>query len=169
MFYLILRKTSKPTPITPKIDRHPVDVSPGTSPTLSASPLNTPFNRTPVRKISRPSSAEFRHDKDNGSDGSTVSSGGTTPKLSHRDLETLHSVSDDSESVSSKDPGKNNNTSAFPNLEFLREVSEGYDSMEEDTSSTKEMLLHLQSLVSSYNSQDRSTANFSLQNQYIFK
>lgn len=128
-----------------------MDVSPGTSPTLSASPLNTPLHRTPVRKISRPSSAESsRRDKDNGSDGSNVSSGGTTPRLPHRDLELLQSASD-SESVSFKDPGKtnNNNASMFPDLEFLREVTEGYDSMEEDTNSAKEMLLHLQNLVSS--------------------
>ena len=119
---------------------------------LSASPLNTPLNRTPVRKISRPSSAESsRRDKDNGSDGSNASSGSATPRLPHRDLETLQSASD-SESSSFKDLGKtnnNNNASTFPDLEFLREVTEGYDSMEEDTNSAKEMLLHLQSLVSS--------------------
>ena len=124
---------------------------------LSASPLNSPLNRTPVRKISRPSSAESsRRDKDNGSDGSNVSSGSTTPRLPHRDLEILQSASD-SESVSSKDLAKNNNNnnnaSTFPDLEFLREVTEGYDSMEEDTNSAKEMLLHLQNLVSSFRSQ----------------
>ena len=148
-FFLLCRRKGPHS--TPKIDRHPVDVSPGTSPTLSASPLDTPLNRTPVRKISRPSSAESsRRDKDNGSDGSNASSGCATPRLSHRDLETLQSASD-SESVSFKDLGKtnNNNTSTFPDLEFLREVTEGYDSMEEDTNSTKEMLLHLQNLVSS--------------------
>lgn len=127
-----------------------MDVSPGTSPILSASPLNTPLNRTPIRKTSRPSSAESsRRDKDNGSDGSNVSSGSATPRLPHRDLETLHSASD-SESVSGKDPGNNDYTSTFRDLEFLREVTEGYDSMEEDTNSAKEMLLHLQNLVSSY-------------------
>ncbi|XP_078379226.1 dixin-like isoform X2 [Oculina patagonica] len=143
-------RTSKnpPSPSTPKIDRLPVDVSPGTSPLLSSSPLNTPLNRTPIRKTSRPSSADSsRRDKDNGSDGSNVSSGHTTPRLPHRDLETLQSASD-SESASSKDPVKNNNnTSSFPDLEFLREVTEGYDSMEEDTNNAKEMLLHLQSLL----------------------
>lgn len=130
-----------------------MDASSGATPTLSASPLNSPLNRTPVRKISRPSSAESsKRDKDNGSDGSNASSGCTTPKLSHRDLEILQSASD-SESVSSKDLGKNNinnnNTSTFPDLEFLREVTEGYDSMEEDTNNAKEMLLQLQNLVSS--------------------
>lgn len=143
-----LRKKSPHS--TPKSDRHPVDVSPGTSPILSASPLNTPLNRTPVRKISRPSSAESsRRDKDNGSDGSNASSGSATPRLPHRDLETLQSASD-SESASLKDFGKannNNNASTFPDLEFLREVTEGYDSMEEDTNSAKEMLLHLQNLL----------------------
>lgn len=127
-----------------------MDVSPGTSPSLSASPLNTPLNRTPVRKTSRPSSAESsRRDKDNGSDGSNVSSGSATPRLPHRDLETLQSASD-SESLSGKDPGSNDHTSTLRDLEFLREVTEGYDSMEEDTNSAKEMLLHLQNLVSSY-------------------
>ena len=104
-----------------------------------------------MRKISRPSSAESsRRDKDNGSDGSNASSGSATPRLPHRDLETLQSASD-SESVSFKDLGRtnNNNASTFPDLEFLREVTEGYDSMEEDTNSTKEMLLHLQNLVGS--------------------
>lgn len=147
--FLLCRKKSPHS--TPKSDRHPVDVSPGTSPILSASPLNTPLNRTPVRKISRPSSAESsRRDKDNGSDGSNASSGSATPRLPHRDLETLQSASD-SESASLKDFGKanNNNASTFPDLEFLREVTEGYDSMEEDTNSAKEMLLHLQNLVGS--------------------
>lgn len=128
-----------------------MDASSGATPTLSASPLNSPLNRTPVRKISRPSSAESsKRDKDNGSDGSNASSGCTTPKLSHRDLEILQSASD-SESVCSKDLGKNNNNnnSTIPDLEFLREVTEGYDSMEEDTNNAKEILLQLQNLVSS--------------------
>lgn len=55
----------------------------------------------------------------------------------------------DSESVISfHGLGRNNNTGIFPSLEFLREVTEGYDDMEEDTSNVKEMLLHLQNLVS---------------------
>ena len=123
-----------------------------------------------MRKISRPSSAESsRRDKDNGSDGSNVSSGGTTPRLPHRDLELLQSASD-SESVSLKDLGKtinNNNASTFPDLEFLREVTEGYDSMEEDTNSAKETLLHLQNLVSSLGFHKCSKYDFSLQCQHI--
>lgn len=55
----------------------------------------------------------------------------------------------DSESVISFHAlSRNNNTGIFANLEFLREVTEGYDDMEEDTSNVKEMLLHLQNLVS---------------------
>lgn len=143
------RKTSKATtPGTPKLDHHGLDISPGTSPVLSSSPLNTPLNRTPVKKMSRPSSAESRHNKDAGSGGSNVSSGTSTPKLPQRDLDMLQSASDSESVASSVGPSKNNNRNTFPNLEFLREVTEGYDDMEEDTNSAKEMLLHLQNLVS---------------------
>ncbi|RMX39786.1 hypothetical protein pdam_00007134 [Pocillopora damicornis] len=133
-------------PVTPKTERPPIDASPGSSPLLSASPLNTPLNRTPVRKISRPSSAESRHDKDNGSDGSNVSSGATTPRLQHRDLAALQSMSD-SESILSKDLSRNSHSSTFPNLEFLQEVTEGLENMEDETNTVKETLLHLQNLL----------------------
>ena len=146
-FLLIFRKTPKNLPVTPKTERPPIDASPGSSPLLSASPLNTPLNRTPVRKISRPSSAESRHDKDNGSDGSNVSSGATTPRLQHRDLAALQSMSD-SESILSKDLSRNSYSSTFPNLEFLQEVTEGLENMEDETNTVKETLLHLQNLVS---------------------
>lgn len=141
-----LRKTPKNLPVTPKTERPPIDASPGSSPLLSASPLNTPLNRTPVRKISRPSSAESRHDKDNGSDGSNVSSGATTPRLQHRDLAALQSMSD-SESILSKDLSRNSHSSTFPNLEFLQEVTEGLENMEDETNTVKETLLHLQNLL----------------------
>ena len=144
---LIFRKTPKNLPVIPKMERPPVDASPGSSPLLSASPLNTPLNRTPIRKISRPSSAESRPDKDNGSDGSNVSSAATTPRLQHRDLAALHSMSD-SESILSKDVARNSHSSTFPNFEFLQEVTEGLENMEDETNSVKETLLHLQNLVS---------------------
>lgn len=143
-----LRKHPKAaTPGTSKSDHHGLDVSPETSLTLSSSPLNTPLNRTPVKKMSRPSSGESRRDKDAGSGGSNHSSGSSTPKLPNRDSDALQSVSDSESVASFHGPSKNNNAGTFPNLEFLREVTEGYDDMDEDTNNVKEMLLQLQNLL----------------------
>lgn len=123
-------------------------MSPSNTPILSSSPLNSPLNRTPIKKVNRQSSAEVRHDKDTGSGGSNHSSGSSTPKLPRQDSDTLQSMSDSESVISFHGLSRNNNTGIFPNLEFLREVTEGYDDMEEDTSNVKEMLLHLQNLVS---------------------
>ena len=98
--------------------------------------------------MNRQSNAEVRHDKDTGSGGSNHSSGSSTPKLPRQDSDTLQSMSDSESVISFHGLSRNNNTGIFPNLEFLREVTEGYDDMEEDTSNVKEMLLQLQNLVS---------------------
>lgn len=101
-----------------------------------------------MKKVNRPSNAEVRQDKDTGSGGSNHSSGSSTPKLPRQDSDTLQSTSDSESVISFHGLSRNNNTGIFPNLEFLREVTEGYDDMEEDTSNVKEMLLQLQNLVS---------------------
>ena len=112
------------------------------------SPLNTPLNRTPVRKTNRPASGE-RHEKDSWTDSSGHSSGHTTPRLQHRDLETLYSISD-SESSSYKASRNRKSSNNSPSVEFLHELTEGYDSMNEELCNTKEMLQHLQQLVSQH-------------------
>ena len=149
---VVLRKTSKQaTSETPRADHHHgLDVSLGNSPVLSSSPLNTPLNRTPVRKISRQSSADSHRNKDGGSGGSNASSGSSTPVLPYRDLDMLQSISDTESVASSHGPSKNNNNNALPELDFLPEVIEGYDEMEEDVNRAKEMLHHLQNLVSCF-------------------
>ena len=145
----VFRKTSKTSPlVTPKSqgDLHDLVNSPATTPTLSSSPLNTSLNKIPVRKTTYPS-AESRH-KDTNSGGSNASSGTSTPRLTHSDFDLLQSVSDSESVASSQGPNKKNSTAAFSELDFLPEVIEGYDEMEGDTNQAKEMLLHLQSLVS---------------------
>ncbi|CAH3189594.1 unnamed protein product [Porites evermanni] len=143
-----LRKQPKATtPGTPKSDHRALDISPSNTPVLSSSPLNSPLNRTPIKKVNRQSNAEVRHDKDTGSGGSNHSSGSSTPKLPRQDSDTLQSMSDSESVISLHGLSRNNNTGIFPNLEFLREVTEGYDDMEEDTSNVKEMLLQLQNLL----------------------
>lgn len=143
------RKHSKATtPGTPKSDRRGLDISPANTPILSSSPLNSPLNRTPIKKVNRSSSAEVRHDKDTGSGGSNHSSGSSTPKLPLQDSDTVQSMSDSESVISFHGLSRNNNTGIFPNIEFLRELTEGYDDMEEDAGNVKEMLVQLQSLVS---------------------
>ena len=93
------------------------------------------------------SSAESRH-KDANSGGSNVSSGTSTPRLPHSDFDLLQSVSDSESVASSQGPNKKNSTTTFSELDFLPEVIEGYDEMEGDMNQAKEMLLHLQNLVS---------------------
>lgn len=127
-----------------------MDHSPVSSPLLSSSPLNSPLNRTPVRKTNH-SSVEPRHSKDANSGGSNTSSGSSTPRLPRVDLDTLYSASDSESVTSSQGIGtckKQSSVPTFPDLDFLSEVVEGYDDMEEDTNKAKEMLVHLQNLVS---------------------
>lgn len=147
----ISRKAPKiVTPETPKLqeDNNNLDSTPSISgsPLQSSSPLNTPVVQTPVRKMTFAS--EPRHSKDPNSGGSNASSGRSTPRLPHRDLDMLQSVSDTESVASSHSVKKKTSSSAIPDLNFLPEVIEGYDDMEEEVNATKDMLLHLQTLVS---------------------
>lgn len=150
-FTCISRKSPKiVTPETPKLqeDHYKLVSTPsiGSSPLQSSSSLNTPLGQTPVKKMTFPS--EPHHSKDPNSGGSNASSGRSTPRLPYRDLDMLQSISDTESIAPSHSAKKKASSSTIPDLNFLPEVIEGYDDMEEEMNTTKDMLLHLQTLVS---------------------
>lgn len=143
-----LRKTTKAvTPGTPKLheDLRKYDSSPGSSPLRPSSPLNTPLNGTPVKKMNFP--PELRLSRDPNSGGSNASSGTSTPRLPQRDLDMLQSFSDTESVASSQGRRKKSSACLVPELDFLPEVIEGYDDMEEEVNAAKVMIHQLQTLL----------------------
>ena len=131
--YFSCRKQYRQLSSTPKIDRFPVDSSP-----LAGSPYTTPKGSYPPTPP-RGGSASRKQAEHRQSDGLAPHSGAVTPTTPHRpgamDSPRLSDVESGSKSL--------NLTS-----DFVDELCDGYDSMDEDFSTTKKMLIQLQELVS---------------------